>query len=179
MYVHAIITQSLLSRLANALMIGLYWGNCKSNIFFHQYQIFVLLVVSRLSLTICMVPAFHLYQTNTEFAHCEAILRKLNTICIQKKIHTNTIKIIGIIFGLVPSFFCKILSQNKARVIIVRDINTVQYHNIEDQIIHQIHHPINVVKVMDVNNLSFLIMAYGRAISRNTYTIIQKNPISV
>ena len=179
MYVHAIITQSLSSRSARALMIGLYWGNCRSNMFFHQYQTFVLVVVSRFSSTSCIVPELHLYQTNTEFAHWEAILRKLNIIWIQKKIQTIVIKIRGIILGLVSLSFCKILSQNIASVIIVQDINTVPYRRIDDQIIHQIHHQINVVNAIEVRILSFLAIAYGNAMSKNTYTIIQKNPISV
>ena len=81
--------------------------------------------------------------------------------------------------NLLLSSFCKILSHNIARVIIVHEINTVPYHNIEDQIIHRIHHQINVVKAIDVKSLSLLMIAYGNAMSKKIYTIIQKNPISV
>ena len=105
----------------------------------------------------CSVPIFHLYRTNTEVAHWEEILKKLNNNCNQKNIQTTNIKIRAIKFRL--PFFCKTLSQNMAIVIIVQDISTVQYHNIEDQIIRQIHHQIKVVKAIHVNILSFLIMA--------------------
>ena len=74
----------------------------------------------------------------------------------------------GIILGLSLPSFCKILSQNKARVIIVHEIKTVPYRRIDDQIIHRIHHQINVVKAIEVKILSFFIIAYGSAISKNT-----------
>ena len=77
------------------------------------------------------------------------------------------------------SFFNNNSSQKIARVIIVQEIKTVQYQRIADQIIHQIHRQINVVKEKDVKILSFFTMAYGRAISKSIYKIIQINPISV
>ena len=79
-------------------------------------------------------------------------------------IHTNTMRTHGIIFGLPSLSFCKILSHNIARVIIVQDIKTVQYRNIDDQIIHQIHHQINVVKAMEVRILSFFTIHYLKSI---------------
>ena len=105
----------------------------------------------------CSVSIFHLYRTNIELAHWEEILKKLNNNCIQKNIQTMNIKIRATKFKLLS--FCKTLSQNIAILIIVHDINTVQYHNIEDHIIRQIHHQIKVVKIIDVNILSFLIIA--------------------
>jgi hypothetical protein len=77
-----------------------------------------------------------------------------------------------------PSF-CKTLSQNKATLIIVQDIKAVQYQSIDDHIIHQIHRPISVVNAIEVKTLSFFTMAWIRATNKNTYTKIQKNPISV
>jgi hypothetical protein len=71
------------------------------------------------------------------------------------------------------------LSHNNAIVIILQDIKTVPYHNIEDQTIHRIHRPMRVVKATEVNILSFFTIAYGIAIIKNTYTIIQKNQMSV
>ena len=98
---------------------------------------------------------------------------------LQKKIHTIAIKNHeAILYHLLP-FFLRILSHNRAIVIIVQDIKTVPYHNIEDQTIHRIHRPIRVVKATEVNILSFFTIAYGTAIIKNTYTIIQKNQISV
>ena len=162
-------------------MIGLYCGNCKLKIFFavYQYLILTLLVCCKFSSITCSWPTFHLYRTNTELAHCEAILKKLNKIWIQKNSHTKIIRIQGIILGPSSSPFCNILSHIRARVIIVQDIRTVPYHIIADQIIHRIHHQIKVVKAIEVRILSFFIIAYGNAISNNTYTIIQKKPISV
>jgi hypothetical protein len=61
----------------------------------------------------------------------------------------------------------------------VQEINAVQYRRIADQIIHHIHHQINVVRAIEVKILSFFTMAYGSAISKSTYMIIQKNPVSV
>jgi hypothetical protein len=103
----------------------------------------------------------------------------LNITWDQKNIQTIATKIHGRIFGLLSLSFFSILSHSIAIVIIVHDINTVPYHNIDDPIIHQIHHQINVVNAIAVNTLSFFMIPYGNAISRNTYTIIQKNPISV
>ena len=164
-------------------MIGLYWGNCKSKIFFHQYQYFFLIKESHLSLNalklsskICWLPIFHLYHTNTEFAHWDAILKKLNKIWIQKIIQTNTIKIQGKNLSL---SLLSNLSQNIARVIIVREINTVPYQSIDDHIIHQIAHHINVVKETESRILSFLNIAYGKAIIKNANIITHMNPISV
>ena len=176
------ITQSLSSRFSKAFIIGLYWANCKSNIFFHQNQRFILgfSLWSKLSSIYCSIPTFHLYHTKAELAHWEDILKKLNNICIQKKIQTTSIiRIHGMKLKSFLLFFCRILSQNRAMVIIVHDISTVQYHNIEDHIIHRINHQIIVVNETQVNILSFLMIAYGRATSISTYIIIQKNPISV
>ncbi len=61
----------------------------------------------------------------------------------------------------------------------VQEINAVPYRNMEDQIIHRIHHQIKVVSVIEVRILSFFIIAYTKLTSKNTYMIIQKNPISV
>ena len=125
--------------------------------FLAVYQYLVLVVGCKLSSTICIVPTFHLYHTNTELDHCEAILRKLNKIWIQKETQITIIKIHGRILGFSFQSFWKILSHNIARVIMVQEINTVPYHKIDDPIIHQIHHQINVVKVIEVKILSFFI----------------------
>ena len=85
----------------------------------------------------------------------------------------------GIILGLSSPSFCKILSQNKARVIIVQEIKTVPYRRIDDQIIHRIHHQIKVVKATTDKTLSFLINAYGNATTNNINIIIHTNPTSV
>ena len=84
---------------------------------------------------------------------------KLNIICIQNKLQTKAIRIQGIILRLLSSSFCKILFQNKASVTIVRDISTVPYHNIADQMIRQIHRPIRVVIEVAIKILSFLMIA--------------------
>ena len=77
----------------------------------------------------------------------------------MQMIQTINIRIHGSILRLSFLSLSKSLSQNNATETILRDINTVQYHNIADQIIRQIHRPIRVVNTIEVRSLSFFIIA--------------------
>ena len=147
--------------------------------FFFAYPYLFLSFISKFllaTLIICCLPSFHLYRTNIELAHCEFILIKLNISCIEKNIQITIENTHGIILRFL---LFKSLSINNASVIILREIKTVQYHKIADQIIHHIHRQMIVVNEMFVNKLSFLIIAYGRETINNIYTIIRINHISV